>query len=71
MKTNSRDLIKAFSEFVGLDPKNVTSLTIEAHAKSNLLTAKAELIVKFSEDELSKFLETLEKNQKTFFLIVE
>ncbi len=71
MESGSRELIKAFAQFVGLDPKQVSSLTLEANANSPVLIATATMFVAMSEKQEADFLQALQRDERQLIVVMD
>ena len=71
MAQQGRELVKAFAEAIGLDPNQVTKLTLEATARDGVLVARVEMFPMISHEQGKAFFEALKANERQFQVIVE
>ena len=71
MAQRSRELVKAFAVAIGLDPKQVAKLTLEASAQDGFLIARVEMLPMISPEQEAEFFRALDANGKQFQVIIE
>ena len=71
MAQSGRELVKAFANVIGLDPNQVTKLTLEATARDGVLVARVEMFPMISPEQEKAFFEALKANERQFQVIIE